>query len=173
MENRNTIITQLQAFKTGSRKITGIVIHCSANRPGSSMDARGIDRVHKARGWKGIGYHFVILEDGTIERGRPLEQIGAHVSGHNSNTIGICYIGGLDESGEPADTRTDEQKDALLWLLTSLRKYLPGGGKLTIKGHRDYSPDLNKNGIIEYFEFIKACPCFDVSEEYADICQIS
>ena len=170
MKNAHTnTLARLQAFRPSARKITGIVIHCSATKPGSRANAEDIDRWHRARGFKGIGYHFVILPDGTIEDGRPLEQAGAHVSGFNKNTIGICYIGGLDKDGKPADTRTDEQKETLLWLIKAIKSHLPGGGDMTVKGHRDYSPDINKDGIIQKHEWIKSCPCFEVSEEYADI----
>lgn len=112
------------------------------------------------------GYHFVVLPDGTIETGRYLSEIGAHVSGQNSRSIGICYVGGLDANGKAADTRTPEQKEALLWLLMRLVVMFPDA---TIKGHRDYSPDLNGDGIIEPWEYIKECPCFNAAIEYSNI----
>ena len=112
------------------------------------------------------GYHFVVLPDGTIETGRFLSEIGAHVSGQNSRSIGICYVGGLDANGKAADTRTPEQKEALIWLLKHLVVMFPNA---TIKGHRDYSPDLNGDGIIEPWEYIKECPCFNAAIEYSKI----
>lgn len=145
------------------RRITHIVIHCSATVEGKNFTAKDIDRWHKRRGWRGIGYHYVMGLDGTIEEGRPQWKIGAHVKGHNRHTIGICYIGGLDKRLAPKDTRTIPQKKAMLALLWELKKTYKNA---QIVGHRDFSPDLNGNGIIEPFEFIKACPCFDAKEEY-------
>lgn len=168
MNTHTNIAAQLQAYR-GSRRIDGIVIHCSANKAGSRITAEDIDKMHRRRGWNGIGYHFVVTSDGTIQTGRPLESPGAHVSGYNNHTIGICYVGGLDENGKPADTRTSEQKESLLWLIKAIKDHIPGGGRMTVKGHRDYSPDQNRNGVIERFEFIKQCPCFDAIPEYADI----
>ena len=95
--------------------------------------------------------------------------IGAHVSGHNKNTIGICYIGGLDADKKAKDTRTDAQKESLRWLISANKNTIKGGAAFTVKGHRDYSPDLNKDGIIQTYERIKQCPCFEVMEEYANI----
>lgn len=109
---------------------------------------------------------FVILPNGEIEIGRYISEIGAHVSGHNSNSIGICYVGGLNEQGKAEDTRTKEQKEAITWLLKELMKRYP---EATIKGHRDFSKDLNGNGIIEPFEWMKECPCFNAIEEYQNL----
>lgn len=164
--NTSEIITALRAYSPTVRRLTGIVIHCSATKEGKDFTAADIDRWHRERGFNGIGYHFVIRLDGTIEAGRQLELPGAHTSGHNKDTIGICYIGGLDASGKAKDTRTDEQKEALRWLITAVRKYLPSGLGLTVKGHRDYSPDKNGNGVIDKYERIKECPCFDAIPEY-------
>ena len=88
------------------RQINEIIIHCSATKEGLNFNANDIDRWHKQRGFKRIGYHFVILNDGTIQQGRELASIGAHCTNHNAHSIGICYIGGLDENGKPKDTRT-------------------------------------------------------------------
>lgn len=107
------------------------------------------DKWHKQRGWKGIGYHYVIDLDGTIEKGRPESEIGAHTVGHNRNSIGVVYVGGLDKSGKPKDTRTEEQKEALLEILRQLLCKYP---KATIHGHNEFAK--------------KACPCFDVRKEY-------
>ncbi len=146
------------------RAIVGIVIHCSATREGQDVSAATIRSWHLAKKWADIGYHFVIRLDGTIEVGRPLARAGAHVEGYNARTIGICYVGGVGADGQPKDTRTPEQKAALLTLLTELRSRFPGA---TIRGHRDYSPDLNGNGRIEPSEYMKACPSFDAAGEYA------
>ena len=75
------------------RTITLIIVHCSANRQGSTLRMMDIDHLHRSLGWKGCGYHFVIPTDGTIETGRPLEQVGAHCKNHNRYSIGVCYIG--------------------------------------------------------------------------------
>ena len=134
------------------RQITEIIIHCSATLIGKNYTVEDIDKWHKAKGWKGIGYHYVIYLDGSVHKGRPEEEIGAHCKGHNSNSIGICYIGGLDEFGEPEDTRTDKQKEALIVLLKALKAKYPA---TTIHGHREFAA--------------KACPCFDAKEEYKSL----
>lgn len=148
------------------RTIKHIVVHCSATQEGVFVSAATIDRWHKARGWKGIGYHYVILLDGSIEVGRPLEQRGAHVKGFNNHSIGICYVGGVDKQLAPKDTRTEAQKLALYCLLENLKEQFPSA---EILGHRDFSKDLNGNGIIEPFEFMKVCPSFDAKKEYESI----
>ena len=135
------------------RKITEIIIHCSDTPDGRNDKAADIDRWHKAKGWQGIGYHYVIDLDGTIEPARDIEKAGAHCTGHNANSIGIVYIGGrCKDTCAPKDTRTDEQKASLLLLLKYLRaKYKDA----KIYGHRDFAQ--------------KACPCFDAKEEYKDL----
>ena len=136
------------------RTITLIVIHCSAVRPGQQSSAKKINDWHHDRGFQnGIGYHYVVRRDGTIELGRPLEMIGAHVVGHNRHSIGICYEGGLNSFGEDADTRTPEQKVTLRKLLEELHRKFP---KALIVGHRDLNPG-------------KKCPCYDVVKEYRDL----
>lgn len=182
---REDILQRIQAFASlpNHRKVSGLVVHCSANAEGVDIGAKEIKRYHiEERGWVDIGYHFVVRIDGTIEPGRDLNKAGAHVSGHNATTIGICCVGGLEATTDAKgrivakknkagrtiskDTRTSEQKESLRWLLTQLAQALP---IRTIKGHRDYSPDLNGNGTIEPSEFIKSCPCFDAIPEYQDI----
>lgn len=148
------------------RTIKHIVIHCSATVEGKHFTADDIDRWHKRRGWNGIGYHYVVCIDGTIEKGRPEWKMGAHVKRYNRHSIGVTYIGGLDRNLTPKDTRTFKQRVSLLQLVTELKKKYP---KAEILGHRDFSPDKNGNGIIEPFEFIKACPCFDVQKEYKNV----
>ena len=150
-----------------SREVTDIVIHCSATAEGKNYRAEDIDMWHKQRGFKGIGYHFVIDIYGTIEKGRPLSEIGAHVKGHNKCSIGICYIGGLDKSGNAKDTRTDEQRRSLRILLQELVKAIPSINNIV--GHRDFSLDKNGNGVIDKHERLKECPCFDAIPEYRDI----
>ena len=143
------------------RKIDSVIIHCSATKAGMDFSVADIDRWHRARGMNGIGYHYVVRLDGTVEKGREVEVAGAHCLGWNGRSIGICYIGGLDTNGNPADTRTDEQKKSMKGLVEELKlRYRI----VTVMGHRDTSPDLNGNGIIEPGEFIKSCPCFDVKK---------
>lgn len=155
-----------QRIKKSKRTITDIVIHCTATRSWQDFSADDIRRMHKAQGWADIGYHYVVRLDGTIENGRDVDKIGAHVSGHNANSIGVVYVGGLDNQGNAKDTRTENQKCALLNLLMDLRKLYP---KAKISGHRDFSPDLNGNGTIEPWEWIKECPCFDAKSEFRRI----
>lgn len=146
-----------------NRKINYIAVHCTATREGQYVSVSDIDRWHQARGWNGIGYHFVVYLDGSIHAGRPLEQAGAHVSGHNKDSIGVVYVGGLDSAGRSKDTRTPAQKAALKSLLETLHAMFPDASVL---GHRDFSPDCNRNGVIERNEWLKECPCFDVTSEY-------
>ena len=96
---------------------------------------------------------------------RPLERIGAHAKGFNAHSIGICYEGGLDCRGRPADTRTPAQRATLRQLVGQLQEKFPG---CRVCGHRDLSPDLNGNGEIEPEEWIKQCPCFEVAKEFEE-----
>lgn len=132
------------------REINKIIIHCSATKEGWNYKAKDIDAWHRERGFTGIGYHFVIDLNGKVEIGRPVEQAGAHASGHNAQSIGICYIGGLDANGKAKDTRTEEQKTALRTLIVRLKKKYP---KAEVIGHNEIAK--------------KDCPCFNVRAEYA------
>lgn len=163
--------TQKKTKKMKPEQIDAIVIHCSATRAGMDVRASDIDKWHKERGFSMIGYNFVIDLDGRVELGRPLTMDGAHCNtagtsglSYNKHSIGICYVGGLDRDGNPADTRTPAQKMALVDLVYSLMRDYP-----TIKeviGHRDASPDKNKDGEITPNEWIKICPCFDAKAEF-------
>lgn len=144
------------------RNINLIVIHCSATPEGKDYHVEDIRKMHKARGWSDVGYHYIIPLDGQIEMGRPREKIGAHAKGFNRNSIGICYIGGVDKNNVPKDTRTDAQKEALRCIVKDMLEQYPGA---EVKGHRDLSPDLNNDGIIQKWEWVKVCPCFDVATE--------
>ena len=138
------------------RLITLIIIHCSAVRPDQTSSAAQIDSWHrKDNHWKfGIGYHYVVRRDGSIEPGRPEWMVGAHCRNHNAHSIGVCYEGGLDIRGQPADTRTEAQKASLRTLLEELHRRYP---KALIVGHRDLDPT-------------KECPGFkNVAREYADL----
>ena len=137
------------------RKIDLIVIHCSAVRPDQTSSAAQIDTWHRQRGFKlGIGYHYVVRRNGEIEPGRPESMVGAHVRNYNAHSIGVCYEGGLDIRGQPADTRTEAQKASMHRLLEDLHRRYP---QARIVGHHDLNPH-------------KACPCIpNVANEYADI----
>ncbi|GAB6870458.1 N-acetylmuramoyl-L-alanine amidase [Bacteroides rodentium] len=144
------------------RKINYIVVHCSATREDRCLTEHDLLAAHRSRGFKCIGYHYYIRKDGTVLGTRSLELPGAHCRGHNEHSIGICYEGGLDCHGYPKDTRTPEQRSALRLLVAQLLKHFPD---VRVCGHRDLSPDLNGNGEIEPEEWVKQCPCFEVSKE--------
>mgnify|MGYP000492086536 FL=1 len=137
-----------------------LVVHCSATRPTQDIGVRDITQWHIQRGFDTVGYHYVIRRNGEVERGRPENAVGAHVRGHNVNSIGICLAGGVDNAGKPANNFTAAQFVALHQLLDELRKRYP---EARVLGHRDLSPDRNGDGVISPNEFIKACPSFDVA----------
>lgn len=135
------------------RKITEIIVHCAATPEGRDYTVAQIDTWHRRRGFSCIGYHFMIYRDGSVHVGRALEDVGAHCLGHNSQSVGICYIGGVArDCVTPKDTRTPQQKKSLRELLVLLKERYPGA---KIYGHRDFAA--------------KACPSFDAQAEYADI----
>lgn len=149
-------------------KVKYIVVHCSATKEGHDFKAEDIKKWHQAQGWATIGYHFVVDLDGSVEIGRPTEYQGAHVAGHNHDSLAVCYIGGLDANGNPKDTRTPRQKQSLRSLVSVLAKICKGA---KIVGHRDLSKDLDGNGVIEPREWVKECPCFDAAKEYEVECR--
>ena len=108
------------------RKITKIIVHCSATPEGRAVTVEDMDKWHRERGFDSIGYHFIIYLDGSIHLGRPIERPGAHCIGQNITSIGVCYIGGLERDCKtPKDTRTDAQKKALFEeMYEGTRKYL-------------------------------------------------
>lgn len=147
-------------LKKSRRTIREIIIHCTATQEGKEYTVEQIRADHKRQGWSDIGYHYVIYRDGSIHNGRDVDVIGAHCVGYNANSIGICYVGGLENKpGVPyaklktKDTRTLRQKAALLNLLIDLRKQYP---QAKIYGHHDFEPK-------------KECPCFDAKSEYRDL----
>lgn len=146
------------------RKITLIVVHCTASRCTSTLTPAALDVEHRRRGFTGCGYHYYVTRDGEIHPMRDVAKIGAHAKGFNTYSIGIAYEGGLNVRELPADTRTPQQKQSLIALLRHLLTAYPD--ITAIVGHRDLSPDLNGNGIIEPQEWIKMCPCFNASTEY-------
>ena len=136
------------------RSVNLIVIHCSATHCDRDFPVEALEACHRARGFNGIGYHYYITRDGMLHLTRSEAVQGAHAKGYNDHSIGICYEGGLDVKGKPADTRTPAQKQALLALLRSLKADYPDA---EILGHRDL-PWVTK-----------ACPCFDAKSEYQHI----
>lgn len=145
-----------------SRRINLIVIHCSASREDRDYPEAQLEEDHRRRGFDGIGYHFYVRKDGRIVTCRPLSKAGAHARGYNAHSAGICYEGGLDNTGKPKDTRTLQQKHSMRALVRVLLSDYPGS---RVCGHRDLSPDRNGNGEIEPEEWVKQCPCFCVGEE--------
>lgn len=142
------------------RNTVRIVVHCSATTPKQDIGSETIHTWHtRDRGFAAIGYHFVIRRDGTIEQGRPINAIGAHVQGHNASSLGICLVGGLDANLKPQDNFTAHQYDSLCELLAFLQTHYPN---TTVLGHRDLSKDQNNDGKIDPWEWSKSCPCFDV-----------
>ena len=130
------------------RKISYIAVHCTATRPSMDIGVKEVTAWHKARGWKNCGYHWIIRRDGTLEKGRSEEQVGAHVAGHNKYSIGISLVGGVSEGSlTPEMNYTDEQMETLeIWLKVAHSRFPDA----IIQGHRDFP------GVA------KACPCFDV-----------
>lgn len=131
----------------GRKGTEEIIIHCAATRPEQDIDAREIDRWHRQKGWLQIGYHFVIKRDGSIEIGRDVDDVGAHARGHNSYSVGVCMIGGLNEDGKPEGVYTDAQWAMLRILVDGLKTRYPDA---KVIGHNEISD--------------KACPSFDVGE---------
>lgn len=128
------------------RKIEKIIVHCTATPSGRHVTVEQVTQWHKARGFRTIGYHYLVYLDGSVHHGRPLEEVGAHCTGQNARSIGVCYVGGIDrDSLRPADTRTDAQRMALRQLVADLQRRFPGA---SLHGHREFAP--------------KACPCFDI-----------
>lgn len=138
-----------------------IVVHCSATPNGKSVSVADIRRWHKERGFKDIGYHWVIDVDGSLHEGRPEDEIGAHAQGVNARSIGVCLVGG---TGGPCRNNpgryTQAQWDSLRRLVRDLLERYP---KSSICGHRDLSPDLDHDGVVEPNEWGKLCPSFDVT----------
>ena len=140
-------------LSVNKRTIKELIVHCSATPEGKDYSVDTIRQWHLQRGFSDIGYHYVIYRDGSIHIGRDESIIGAHCTGHNTNSIGVCYIGGCASDGKtPKDTRTTEQKQSLVKLLKELKTKYP---QASIHGHRDFSS--------------KACPSFDATKEYRSI----
>jgi len=141
-----------------------IVVHCSATRPNLDIGVREIREWHVAKGWADVGYSAVIRRNGLVEFGRHFDDVGAHVAGFNTTTVGVCLVGGLYQTGAEAEDDfaglfTPEQADALQDLLFVLLAAYPSA---RIIGHRDLSPDANRDGKITKPDWLKTCPGFDV-----------
>ena len=134
------------------RKITDIIIHCSATKEGRDFDVEDVRNWHvKGNKWNDVGYHYVIKLDGTIEIGRPIDKMGAHCKGHNRNSIGICYAGGMGMDLKSwKDTRTPEQIESLKSLVNALKTCF---NIQKVSGHNEYTSS-------------KICPCFNVKKEF-------
>jgi N-acetylmuramoyl-L-alanine amidase len=135
------------------RDINKIILHCSATRDGQDISTETIRGWHvNERGWSDIGYHFVVLLDGTVDKARPIKRQGAHVRGKNKGSIGVCYIGGCDADMNPKDTRNEAQKKSLEELISYLMESYDDA---TLHGHNEFSS--------------KACPSFNVQEIYKEL----
>lgn len=148
------IVPNESSLQVSRRTINRIIVHCTATPEGRVETVESVRRMHKAKGWADIGYHYLIGLNGERWNGRNVNLVGAHCEGYNANSIGVCYVGGCDKNMKAKDTRTDKQKDALIALLKDLRKLYP---KAKIVSHRD----LDRKG--------KACPSFDATNEYKNI----
>jgi N-acetylmuramoyl-L-alanine amidase len=132
------------------RPLKRIILHCTATPEGKHFDVATIRRWHvKDRGWKDIGYHYVIYIDGSVHEGRPVEQVGAHTSGHNSDSIGVVYVGGVDKNGKAKDTLNEVQETAMVNLIKALREE---HGEMSLHGHNEFAA--------------KACPSFKVKDKF-------
>ena len=153
------VLPDKSIVKKSKRVINEIIVHCTATPEGQDVTVNSIRQGHLRRGFSDIGYHYLIYRDGSIHDGRNVNISGAHCTGHNQHSIGVCYVGGLEnipnvpyEKLPPKDTRTAAQKASLLKLLKELKALYP---KATIHGHYEYAN--------------KACPCFKPKEEYKDL----
>lgn len=153
------VLPDTVTVKKSKRVITEIIVHCTATPEGQDVTVSAIRQGHLRRGFSDIGYHYVVYRDGTIVAGRDVDISGAHCKGHNLHSIGVCYVGGLENIAgvaydelPPKDTRTAAQKAALLKLLRELKVLYPNA---SVHGHREFAN--------------KACPCFDAREEYKGV----
>ena len=148
----NNTLSKLN-LSVNKRNIKELIVHCSATPEGKDYSVDTIRQWHLQRGFSDIGYHYVVYRDGSIHIGRDESIIGAHCTGHNTNSIGVCYIGGCASDGKtPKDTRTLQQKESLLSLLKTLKVKYPNAK------------------IYPHYKFAaKACPSFNAEEEYKNI----
>ena len=155
MTDKQDYQRELAAGEDLPRRIEYLVVHCSATRANIPFTEKQLLACHLARGFRGIGYHFYVTKDGVLHETRPMSEVGAHALGFNLHSIAVCYEGGLDETGKPADTRTPQQRETLRRVLGELKALFP---QARIVGHYELSADVHK-----------ACPCYKASEEYKDL----
>lgn len=146
------------------RNIKYIAVHCTASSQHATIKELLLE--FERKGWSKPGYHHIVDVNGKVFNTLSEDEVSNGVKGFNSNLINVAYIGGIDAKGKPVDNRTEEQKKSLLLLLKALKEKYPNA---IIQGHRDFSPDTNKNGIVDPWERIKACPCFDAKVEYKNL----
>lgn len=146
------------------RKIERIFVHCTAGSQRQTVN--DLQTEFKRKRWKHPGYHYVVQADGTISQLLDEQLVSNGVKGYNSTSVNVAYMGGIDSEGKATDNRTDAQKESLRKLLKLLKGRYPDA---KILGHRDISPDTNGNGVVDTWERIKECPCFDAITEYKDL----
>lgn len=146
------------------RRVEYIAVHCTAGR--QTQTVSDLQAEFRRKGWVYPGYHYVVSPDGKITQLLDEDKVSNGVKGFNSVSVNVAYIGGIDADGRATDNRTDEQKKALRQLLGMLKRKYPDA---VIQGHRDFSPDTNGNGVVDPWERIKECPCFDAKEEYENL----
>jgi N-acetyl-anhydromuramyl-L-alanine amidase AmpD len=147
------------------RTIKRIFVHCTASHQNNTT-VESLKREFKNKGWKNPGYHYVIFPDGKVVNMLSEDLVSNGVQGYNSTAINVAYVGGIDSKGKAVDNRTEEQKKTLIAVLNVLKLNYP---KAIILGHRDISPDKNGNGVVDPWERIKECPCFNAKEEYKNL----
>jgi N-acetyl-anhydromuramyl-L-alanine amidase AmpD len=135
-----------RAFDGSVLPIKFLTIHCAATPEGRNVKAETVEAWDVAR-FNQPSYHWIVELDGHCHRSLQDDVRGAHTGGHNTGNIGICYVGGCDKGMHAKDTRTPQQRAALLQLVTDYQAKYPG---ITIRGHRDW-PGVKKD-----------CPSFDV-----------
>lgn len=146
------------------RSIKKVFVHCTAGNQRQTV--ADLQAEFKRKKWKHPGYHYVVQADGTITQLLDEKYVSNGVKGYNSTSINVAYMGGIDAEGKATDNRTGAQKESLRKLLKLLKSRYP---EAEIMGHRDISPDKNGNGIVDPWERIKDCPCFNAKEEYKDL----
>ena len=139
------------------RKVNWIVLHCTG--AAATQTVQSIEAHWRSLGWRNPGYHYLITIDGTVHVLAPHSRVTNGVAGNNANALHVAYTGGVDSFGRISDTRTTAQREAMAKLVNELAAEYP---EAAIVGHRDFSPDKNRNGKIEPHEWIKACPSFSV-----------
>ena len=149
-----------------------ITVHCSATNPSQTTPVDKIRQMHVAKGFSDVGYHYYIRRDGSMEKGRPINLMGAHVKGRNPDNIGVCMEGGVDENGRPEQNFTSAQFSALRWKLIELIG-IHGIDEQNILGHRDWFPDINGDGKVDSRDWLKDCPCFSVKQWWKSVTQTS